>query len=278
MFRRHRVSALRHEVRLISPAYVKPFVKRGKTDAVDSEAVSEAVTRKTIHFVPSKTGEQQAAAMVLKTRALPVRQRTQAVNALRAHLAELRMIATAAWQRSRRWSQSYGTRQMLASPQRRASRSWLLPTRLKLQRVCNRHGGQARRGHAPVDCYPWRRRHYGGDHQGACAGSWRVQVGSPLCRLAGKTRRSHSSGGKSGWNMGNPELRPLLVVGQRPSCGASETTLGRGRGGRRFSPDAPSRRPIGGADYLGASAQGQNLPASRPTGDYSGDAVTATTI
>lgn len=89
------IAALGHEVRLIPPAYVKPFVKRGKTDAADAEAISEAVTRKTMRFVPIKTVEQQAAAMVLKTRALLVRQRTQAVNALRAHLAELGIIATA---------------------------------------------------------------------------------------------------------------------------------------------------------------------------------------
>lgn len=61
------IAALGHEVRLIPPAYVKPFVKRGKTDAADAEAISEAVTRKTMRFVPIKTAEQQAAAMVLKT-------------------------------------------------------------------------------------------------------------------------------------------------------------------------------------------------------------------
>jgi transposase len=82
-----------HDVRLIPPAYVKPFVKRGKTDAADAEAISEAVIRKTMRFVPIKTAEQQADAMVLKTRALLVQQRTQSVNALRAHLAELGIIA-----------------------------------------------------------------------------------------------------------------------------------------------------------------------------------------
>ncbi|TIU26568.1 MAG: transposase, partial [Mesorhizobium sp.] len=60
------IAALGHEVRLIPPAYVKPFVKRGKTDAADAEAISEAVIRKTMRFVPVKTAEQQAAAMVLK--------------------------------------------------------------------------------------------------------------------------------------------------------------------------------------------------------------------
>lgn len=87
------IAALGHEVRLIPPAYVKPFVKRGKTDAVDAEAISEAVTRKTMRFVPIKSVEQQAAALVLKTRGLLVRQQTQAINALRAHMSELGIVA-----------------------------------------------------------------------------------------------------------------------------------------------------------------------------------------
>ena len=61
------IRALGHDVRLIPPVYVKPFVKRGKTDAADAEAISEAVTRKTMRFVPVKSADQQAAAVVLKT-------------------------------------------------------------------------------------------------------------------------------------------------------------------------------------------------------------------
>ena len=87
------IAAFGHDVRLIPPIYVKPFVKRGKTDAADAEAISEAVTRKTMRFVPIKSADQQAAAMVLKTRALLVRQQTQAINALRGHLSELGVIA-----------------------------------------------------------------------------------------------------------------------------------------------------------------------------------------
>jgi len=56
------IAALGHEVRLIPPAYVKPYVKRGKTDAADAEAICEAVTRKTMRFVPVKSADQQAAA------------------------------------------------------------------------------------------------------------------------------------------------------------------------------------------------------------------------
>jgi transposase len=86
------IAVLGHEVRLIPPTYVKPFVKRGKTDAADAEAICEAVTRKTMRFVPIKSAEQQAASMVLKTRDLLVRQRTQAMNALRSHLSELGIV------------------------------------------------------------------------------------------------------------------------------------------------------------------------------------------
>lgn len=75
------------------PNYVKPYVKRGKTDAGDAEAICEAVSRPTMRFVPVKTAEQQAAAMVLKTRDLLVRQRNQAINALRAHLSELGIVS-----------------------------------------------------------------------------------------------------------------------------------------------------------------------------------------
>lgn len=88
------ISALGHEVRLVPPAYVKPFVKRGKTDAADAEAISEAAVRKSMRFVPVKSAEQQASAMVLKSRALLVRQQTQLINALRGHLSELGIVAT----------------------------------------------------------------------------------------------------------------------------------------------------------------------------------------
>lgn len=87
------IAALGHDVRLIPPIYVKPFVKRGKTDAADAEAMSEAGTRKTMRFVPIKSADQQAAAMVLRTRALLIRQQTQAINALHGHLSELGVIA-----------------------------------------------------------------------------------------------------------------------------------------------------------------------------------------
>ena len=83
---------LGHDVRLMPPAYVKPYVKRGKTDAADAEAICEAVTRPTMRFVPVKSPDQQAVLMLHRVRALLMRQRTMAVNALRGHLAEFGIV------------------------------------------------------------------------------------------------------------------------------------------------------------------------------------------
>ena len=87
------IGALGHDVRLVPPAYVKPFVKRQKNDAADAEAIAEAASRPTMRFVEPKTERQQARAMVFRTRDMFVRQRTQMINALRAHLAEHGIIA-----------------------------------------------------------------------------------------------------------------------------------------------------------------------------------------
>lgn len=75
------------------PAYVKPYVKRGKTDAADAEAICEAVTRPTMRFVAVKSVEQQAVLMLHKSCDLMVRQRTMLINALRGHLAEYGIVA-----------------------------------------------------------------------------------------------------------------------------------------------------------------------------------------
>ncbi|MET1082716.1 MAG: IS110 family transposase [Burkholderiales bacterium] len=87
------LTALGYEVRLISPAYVKPFVKRHKNDAVDAEAICEAAQRPTMRFVAMKSEEQQASALVFRTRDLLVRQRTQLINAIRGHLTEYGWVA-----------------------------------------------------------------------------------------------------------------------------------------------------------------------------------------
>ena len=86
------IAKLGHEIRLIAPDYVKPFVKRQKNDAADAEAICEATQRPTMRFVAVKGEEQQAAAVVFRARDLLVRQRTQIINAIRGHLAEFGMV------------------------------------------------------------------------------------------------------------------------------------------------------------------------------------------
>ncbi|MGY3423350.1 transposase [Bradyrhizobium sp. F1.13.4] len=87
------LTQLGHQVRLIPPAYVKPFVKRQKNDAIDAEAICEAAQRPNMRFVAVKSEEQQAAGLVFRTRYLLVRQRTQLINAVRGHLTEYGWIA-----------------------------------------------------------------------------------------------------------------------------------------------------------------------------------------
>ncbi|WP_193335689.1 IS110 family RNA-guided transposase [Devosia beringensis] len=87
------LTLLGHKVKLIPPAYVKPFVKRNKNDAVDAEAICEAAQRPSMRFVAIKSEEQQASALVFRTRDLLVRQRTQLINAIRGHLTEYGWVA-----------------------------------------------------------------------------------------------------------------------------------------------------------------------------------------
>jgi len=87
------LKALGHTVRLMPPAYVKPYVKRHKNDAIDAEAICEAVTRANMRFVETKTPEQQSCLMLHRTRHLFVRQQTAVINAIRAHLAEFGIVA-----------------------------------------------------------------------------------------------------------------------------------------------------------------------------------------
>src|SRR2546425_9102388 len=87
------LGALGHEVRLMPAQYVKAYIKRNKHDAADAEAVCEGVELPTMRFVPVKTAEQQATALLHRGRERLVRQRTMLVNALRAHLAEFGIVA-----------------------------------------------------------------------------------------------------------------------------------------------------------------------------------------
>lgn len=83
---------LGHDVRLMQPSYVKGYVKRGKTDAADAAAICEAVSRPSMRFVPVKSEDTQARLMTHKAREFLVRQQTQIVNAMRAHLGEFGIV------------------------------------------------------------------------------------------------------------------------------------------------------------------------------------------
>jgi len=87
------IGALGHTVRLMPPAYVKPYVKRQKNDAADAEAICEAVTRPSMRFVPVKSAERQGVLVLHRARDLLMRQRTMLLNAIRAHMAEFGVIA-----------------------------------------------------------------------------------------------------------------------------------------------------------------------------------------
>lgn len=218
------IAALGHEVRLIPPAYVKPFVKRGKTDAADAEAISEAVTRKTMRFVPVKTAEQQAAAMVLKVRGLLVRQRTQSINALRAHLSELGIIAGA---------NSANVAGIIAIVRDETDARLPKAARLALSAIADQIETLARQIGA-LECEIVQEAKQNEDMLrlatipgvGAItAASIKAHVPDPCGFKSGRhfaawlglTPKSHSSGGKERLGriskMGNPELRSLLVLG-----------------------------------------------------------------
>jgi transposase len=87
------LQALGHTVRLMPPAYVKPYVKRQKNDATDAEAICEAVTRPNMRFVPTKTIEQQSCLMLHRARHLFIRQQTAVINSIRAYFAEFGVVA-----------------------------------------------------------------------------------------------------------------------------------------------------------------------------------------
>jgi transposase len=87
------LQALGHSVRLMPPAYVKPYVKRQKNDMADAEAICEAVTRANMRFVETKTADQQSGLVLHRTRHLCMRQQTSVINAIRAHLAEFGVVA-----------------------------------------------------------------------------------------------------------------------------------------------------------------------------------------
>ena len=106
-----------HDVRLMPAAYVKPYVKRGKTDAADAEAICEAVQRPTMRFVEIKSEEQQAVLAIHRSRDLIVRQRTQVVNMIRSILREFGHILPTGIEAVSKFARGHGTEDQLAMPE-----------------------------------------------------------------------------------------------------------------------------------------------------------------
>ena len=128
-----------HEVKLIAPQLVKPYVKRGKNDAADAEALCEAMSRPTMRFVPVKTAEQQAALMLVGVRDRLIRNRTQLANAIRGYAAEFGFTAAKGMAHLIRCSS--------ASKPMRACPPWLgscSPPRLRNMRSCRRKSTRSR--------------------------------------------------------------------------------------------------------------------------------------
>jgi transposase len=218
------IAARGHDVRLIPPAYVKPFVKRGKTDAADAEAISEAVIRKTMRFVPVKSIEQQTAALVLKTRGLLVRQKTQAINALRAHLSELGVVVGIGTAKVAGLIEIVRDETDTRLP--KAARFALSAIADQIEALARQIGRLEGEIVAEAKRDKDMRRLTTIPGVGAItAASIKALVPDPggfksgrhLAAWLGLTPKSHSSGGKERLGkiskMGNPELRSLLVLG-----------------------------------------------------------------
>ena len=131
------LTKLGHQVRLMPAKDVKAYVKRNKNDAADAEAICEAVRRPTMRFVQVKSAEQQGRLMLHRTRDLLMRQRTQVINALRAHMAELGMMAAQGQRRAQGVAGDHCERRRM-----RACRSMLT-------RACRAGGGAS--GNADAD-------------------------------------------------------------------------------------------------------------------------------
>ncbi len=284
------LEALGHRVRLLPPRYVKAYVKRGKTDAADAAAICEAVTRPALRAVPVKSIAQQSVLMLHRSRELLIRQRTQTINALRAHLAEFgiaaptgregltSLLAIVADSQDRRLP-------ALARAALQSLASLLVAARPRDRPARSRHPDRAagRCGEPPARQRA-RHRAAGGErvhgHRRRCAG---VPVGAQLCRLAGldAAPRRHRWQGDAGAD--HQAGRPL-----------SQAAPGRGRGGGAGAGPAAARtastgsraarqtevqaggggtRQQDGARRLGAAGHWRELSARPPAGGAGGGGV-----
>ena len=218
------LKALGHDVRLMPASYVKAYVKRSKNDAADAAAIWEAVTRPSMRFVPIKSVKQQAALMLHRARDLLIRQRTQLINALRVHLAELGMVAATGRDGVKKLIAivAGGTEQQLPGPMREALQALIAQLEALQQQIgkleCQIHAQhRASEASRRLETIP------GIGVIGATAIAATVtdptvfKSGREFAAWIGLVPRQNSSGGKerlgSISKQGDRYLRRLLVVG-----------------------------------------------------------------
>lgn len=234
------IAALGHEVRLMPPAYVKPYVKRGKTDAVDAEAICEAVTRPTMRFVPVKSAEAQAALLDHKARDFLVRQRTQVINAIRAHMGEFGIVVARGIQNIERLLAVAREVPEAARPALDMLAAQLRDTQARIEEVTVRIGAMQADD-------PLARRLATVPGVGAITSSAfaattpdvsAFRSGHDYAAWLGLTPKSHSSGGKERLGRiskaGNRTLRRLLYLGAMARISARR---GRREGALGAAPD-----------------------------------------
>tara|TARA_R110002051_G_C8748575_1_gene499968 strand:- start:2611 stop:3480 length:870 start_codon:yes stop_codon:yes gene_type:complete len=221
-----------HEVRLIPALYVKPFVKRHKNDAIDAEAIVEAASRPSMRTVAVKDEDQQAQAMLFRTREMFVRQRTQLINAVRAHLAEYGIVLPQQRRNGRLFAErcraEFGTapeavismveaylRQIEAVDREIAE----LDVKIKKGALRN---ADARRlqtmpGIGPMSAMAI---------QAFCPPAQNFRKGRDFAAWLGLVPRQHSTGGKDRLGritkMGQRDVRKLLIIGAMSVISASE--------------------------------------------------------
>jgi transposase len=217
---------LGHTVKLMPPSYVKPYVKRGKTDAADAEAICEAVRRPTMRFVAVKSPDQQAVLMLHRVRALLMRQRTMATNALRGHLAEFGIVAGQGTKNLRELIERVFTTDADQSELPRLARIALEPFVMQLNDL------QMRIRVIDVELLAWHRTSEASQRLETIPGVGFITATAIAATVTdpthfkssrqfaawlGLTPKQHSSGGKERLGgiskMGDTYLRTLLVVG-----------------------------------------------------------------
>ncbi|MDP9572371.1 UNVERIFIED_ORG: transposase [Agrobacterium larrymoorei] len=231
------LSELGHDVRLIHTSYVKPFVKRGKTDANDAEAINIALNQKTMRFVPVKTLDQQAAVTIFRTRSLFVSQRTQLVNALRGHLAAAGLVAAKGVRNARKLIKlmEHATDTVLPRVMKEALAD-ISEQMLRLDDLVTKLDKEIERRVESDDARRLLTIPGVGPKTAMCVVATVSDIRHfPSARhfssWLGLTPRTHSSGGRSVLGritkMGNSELRTMLYMGASALlAGNSKTSLG----------------------------------------------------